>query len=222
MLLFPTADFGGRFLERLAKRLPKDDEELPFIIPEDEEDEDDDDDDDDDDDRTDEKRQAAPPFNPRQFAVRVAVNSALDALGNVTGATEACVRRVATSLVNGAAVSNVATRIQEIRQSLTTLFRIRNFLNDQRNALANGTFLDECVSRFIDIAFCSRCTESTPPLCFNACNALLRACYSPYYTALNEQYDRLWEVSRNVIRIVSNTVENIYGEADSFSDFVVS
>ncbi|CAI8026431.1 hypothetical protein GBAR_LOCUS15182 [Geodia barretti] len=190
--------FKNPFLERLVESLPPaaadmfdpTNQELletvnelsnNYIIPED------DDDDDDDDDKDDKKkRQAVVVFNPRQFVERLIGNAAVAAFNN---SMEDCVRETALSLVNsnGNAISAVATRIQTIRQSLSTLNRIQAFLEVQRGAFVNNVDLKQCVSKFIDIAFCSRCTESTPPLCFNACNALLRACYSPYYTALNEQ-----------------------------------
>ena len=129
-----------------------------------------------------------------------------------------CVRRIAILLRNGDAVSTVADLIQTIRRSISTLIRIRDFLRNRRVALAEANFLERCISRFIDIAFCSRCRQKTPPLCFNACNALLRACYSPYYTALNEQYARLWDTVKRVVKITLATVQSFFNEEASLLD----
>ena len=237
--------FNGNFVRKLIASLPlsgvinQSDQGLLATIKEltnnynIEEDEDDDDDDDendddggDDDEDTDgnneKKRQTRVFFNSRQFVDRLVasnIDASVNALGNGDPDTEACVRRVANSLVNGRSVSTVANQIQTIRQSISVLNRIGNFLRERRAVLANTTsILEVCVSRFIDIAFCSRCTERTPPLCFNTCNGLLRACYSPYYTALNEQYDRLWEVAERVIEIARSTVRSLFNDEASLLD----
>ena len=211
---------GSNFINRSDQALNEALRDLAnnYNIPQDEDDDDDedgdkDDDEDEDEDEDDRKRQAAVVFNPRQFVERLVSSheeAIAEALGNGDAATRACVRRVVNSLVNRNAVSTIATRIQSIRQSISTLIRIGQFLRTRRTALAEAEFLQECVSRFIDIAFCSRCTESTPPLCFNTCNSLLRACYSPYYTTLNTQYARLWVVAERVIMFASSTVRSIY------------
>ena len=75
--------------------------------------------------------------------------------------------------------------------------------------LRGETILQECVTRFIDLAFCSRCVRATPPLCFNTCNALLRACYSPYYTVLNRQYNQLWNVVQRTVQVANSTVQGL-------------
>ena len=231
-----STDFKTPFLERLISSLPPaaadmfdpTNQELletvnelsnNYIIPEDEEDDDDDDDDDDDEDDK-KKRQAVVVFNPRQFVERLIGNAAVAGFNN-SNIDEDCVRETALSLVNsnGNAVSALATRIQTIRQSLSTLNRIQAFLEEQRGAFVNNVDLNECVSKFMDIAFCSRCTESTPPLCFNACNALLRACYSPYYTALNKQIAPLWVVANRIVDITEEAVESLFDEEGSLFDF---
>ena len=160
-------------------------------------------------------------FNPREF-VEALVNALGDAvvraLGNGNRATEQCVREVASAVVNGQAVANTAQQIQRIRQAISTLIRIGAFLEAQKTALAQATFLDECVTKFIDLAFCSRCTQKTPPLCFNTCNALLRVCYSPYYTTLNRQYSRLWTIAQQVVTIANTTVRDILAGEEALID----
>ena len=100
-------------------------------------------------------------------------------------------------------------QLQEIRRSITTLQRIGTFLQRQLTTLQGQTILQECVTRFIDLAFCSRCIQATPPLCFNTCNNLLRACYSPYYTALNRQYDQLWRIVQMTVEVANSTVMSL-------------
>ena len=160
-------------------------------------------------------------FTPRQF-VEALVETLGDAvvreLGNGSEITEACVREVADSFVNGQVVAMTAQRIQVIRQSISALIRIAEFLQTQRARLAQATFPEECVTTFIDLAFCSRCTQKTPPLCFNTCNALLRACYSPYFTTLNDQFSQLWLVAQRVIGVANTTVQDLLEDEANLID----
>lgn len=220
----PGAGFINRSdsdIDGVAERLADN-----FNIPESDDDEDSDDSDggDDgeaDDDNTDARRKrqgVSGAFNPSEY-VNALVSSLGDgvvsSLGEGNEQTELCIRRVANSVINGQAVANMARNIQEVRRAVTSLIRIGNFLEAQRNRLSSATFLDECVMTFIDLAFCSRCTERTPPLCFNTCNGLVRACYSPYYTTLNAQYSRLWTIAQRVIEVANTTVQRILAdEAD--------
>ena len=235
-LNFPLAVFGDEFLERLLRNLPGADyinatdpaftdalQDLAdnYNIPEDEDDDDEEEDGEEDQEGDDDKRKRQVAFNPSQFVDRLVasdIEAVAEALGGGDADTENCVQRVATSLVNRGAVSTVARQIQTIRQVITTLNRIGAFLKKQRAALSESTFIEECVSRFIDIAFCSRCTENTPPMCFNTCNALLRACYSPYYTVFNEQYARLWQTAQRALRIGSSAVESLFDNEATLLD----
>ena len=150
-------------------------------------------------------------FNVRRF-----LNSLLDTVHEVlvrqfasNSSGQQCVRRVINSGINQNTVNDIADQLQEVRRSITTLIRIGSFLERERRRLQNVTPLQQCVNAFIDLAFCSRCVQKTPPLCLNTCNALVRGCYSPYYTALNRNYDRLWRVVRDILSVANSTVQDI-------------
>ena len=156
------------------------------------------------------------------FDVRNFIESLLDAVVDSTArnfgqtvSTVQCITRVIRSLVNRNAVGAITSQLQQIRRAITALMEISRFLEQQRDRLQSAQLLEECVSTFIEIAFCSRCTRKTPPMCFGTCNALLRGCYSPYYTALNRQYLPLWIEVRRIIQLANDTVEDILlGEVD--------
>ena len=155
-------------------------------------------------------------FNTQMFVQNFSealVDSLMRDLGNGDMRTEACIQGVAVSLVNDEASASIAAQIQVIRQGISTLIRIGEFLEGQREELARAVILDECITALINLTFCSRCTQRTPPLCFNTCNALLQACYSPYYTTLNDQYPQLWRVARQVVTITNTTVKSAIEEA---------
>ena len=150
------------------------------------------------------------------FDVRNFTESLLDAVVystarnfGQTASNVQCITRVVRSLVNWNAVGALTLQLQQLRRAITALMEISRFLEQQRNRLQNAQLLEECVATFVNIAFCSRCTRKTPPMCFGTCNALLRGCYSPYYTALNRQYLPLWTEVRRIVELANDTVEDI-------------
>lgn len=159
-------------------------------------------------------------FNIRRF-----LNSLLDSVHEVlvrqfvsNSSGQQCVHRVINSGINQNTINEMADQLQEVRRSITTLRRIGFFLERERRRLQNVTPLQQCVNAFIDLAFCSRCIQKTPPLCLNTCNALVRGCYSPYYTALNRNYDRLWRVVRDILSVANSTVQDILTGEDAILD----
>lgn len=161
-------------------------------------------------------------FEPSEFVQRL-----FDVLGRLVVRAlvaqhpeeEQCIQRVANGFVNREARTELDELVQDLRRAVSTLSRIGAFLEAQEIRLSRANILPACVSRFIDLAFCSRCSKKTPPLCFNTCNALLRGCYSPYYTILNRQYSRLWEVVREVVSITNTTIQDILEEEKEIIDF---
>jgi len=112
----------------------------------------------------------------------------------------------------------IAVKLQEVRRAITTLIRIGSFLERERRSLQSTSPVQQCIDAFIDLAFCSRCVQKTPPLCLNTCNALIRGCYSPYYTALNRKFDRLWRVVRNILDFTNSTVQDIFNRKRAIKD----
>ena len=124
-----------------------------------------------------------------------------------TVSTLRCITNHVDERIRESEIGAIERHFKQIRRSIISLKQIDTFLNEQSDRLEGETILEECVSRFIDIAFCSRCTRKTPPMCFGTCNALLRGCYSPYYTALNRQYQQLWIEVQRIVRFANTTVQ---------------
>ena len=136
--------------------------------------------------------------------------------------TAECIAGVLQSVVDREAVRNLRDYLRRIRRGITALMQMGRFLEGQRNrVIRGGRIIDRCVERFTEIAFCSRCTRRTPPMCFGTCNALVRGCYSPYYTAFNRRYRKFWDKVQEIVELLNKTVEDV-GETEliNFSDAV--
>ena len=119
-----------------------------------------------------------------------------------------CIRRVIRSSLSSGALGRFNADLQQVRRAISALLRIGRFLERQDNSFKDVEILGRCVNRFIELSYCDRCTQKTPPLCFSTCNALVRGCYSPYYTVLNEQYMELWIQVRRIVNLLNETVQN--------------
>ena len=125
------------------------------------------------------------------------------------GATERCIARVLRSELDESVVGRLTSDLQQVRRAITALIRIGRFLERQSDRFEAARFLEQCVSRFVELAFCGRCTGRLPPLCFSTCNALVRGCYAPYYTALNRQYGELWNQVQMIIDRLNATLGEV-------------
>ena len=123
-----------------------------------------------------------------------------------------CIVDVVESLVDQDAVRRLNFRLQQVRRAITALMRIGRFLNREHSSLSDARILQECVELFVNLSFCDRCVQKTPPLCFSTCNALVRGCYSPFYTALNPQYSQLWVEVQRIINILNDTVGDVLSD----------
>ena len=158
-------------------------------------------------------------FNVGDF-VDDLVDAVFDGIANdlrPSGRGVRCIVRVLRELRDGNVVDRLSSLLQRIRRGVTALKRVSEFLEEQRDKL-DVNILDQCVRRFIELSYCPRCTGKTPPLCFSTCNALARACYSPYFTALNEQYRELWDEVQRIVEILNGTLSNLYDEEDDLLD----
>jgi hypothetical protein len=99
--------------------------------------------------------------------------------------------------------------VQLYRYTLGAAKKILTFMASQTNELNEASVSTACVNGFIQTAYCRQCVERTPPLCFNTCNALLRGCYSPYYTVLNGEFEELWVAVKNVTKRADRAVDAI-------------
>ena len=164
-------------------------------------------------------------FNVRDF-VEDLLGGVAESLGrDFTGRGDVpCVARVFRRLLNSDVIGRIASQLQQVRRAITALMRVRRFLRVQRNRLDGVNVIEQCVTRLIELSYCQRCTQRTPPLCFRTCNALARACYSPYFTVLNRQYTELWERVQRIVETLNGTLRNLYDEEDDLldTDVVVS
>ena len=160
----------------------------------------------------------------RRFDVGDFVEDLLDAVFDgiadnlrLSGRRVRCIVRVLRELRDPNVVGRLSSLLQRIRRGITALMRISRFLEERRRRL-DFSILDQCVTRFIELSYCQRCTERTPPLCFSTCNAVARACYSPYFTVLNGQYRELWDRAQAIVEILNGTLRNLYDEEGALLD----
>ena len=145
------------------------------------------------------------------------INSVSNALGGAAGQllsggsqdVQMCVRQLIVSNINQTDTAILIRGLVTVQRALNSLDRIADFLYRYRMN-TEFTFPDNCVQRFVELNFCARCTRRIPPLCSNTCGALFHGCLSPYYTVLSRQFDLLWNVSRQVLRITNNTLQTLF------------
>ena len=131
-------------------------------------------------------------------------------LGGTNTTRQMCVINVLRQHVNLTAINLVVRGLGQIRNGVSTAFRIYNFLQDYNRTLGNFQPLQECWERLVQLSFCSRCTRNIPPLCSNTCGALVRACYSPFLAGLRGEFNNLWNVTRQVVRVTNNTLMQLF------------
>lgn len=125
-----------------------------------------------------------------------------------------CISQVLTPTINRTRLSLIIQQYSTIRLCVSTLDRVRQFLRNF--AQHNFKIPSKCAQSFIGL-YCVRCWESSvQPLCRNVCGALVKPCYSPFYTGLNEQFELLWNVSHRVLTITNSTVNALTGQIGGF------
>ena len=144
-------------------------------------------------------------------------NGIVTALGEAAGQrlsrgnnnAQVCILNVVRNNLNQTDIQLVIRAIEDVRRAFTVLRRSANFFQQYVDGL-QFRFPRNCVRRFVELNFCARCTQRTPPLCSNTCGALIRGCLSAYYSALSRQFDILWDVSRQIVTITNNTLRTLF------------
>ena len=158
--------------------------------------------------------------NTRDLNLNQVINDIVTALGNAAAqhlnvsrdmTAETCVLNAVRNNLNQSDVELIIRALEELRRAYTVLRRSANFLIQYIEGL-QIRFPRNCVRRFVELNFCARCTQKTPPLCSNMCGALVRGCLSAYYSALSRQFDILWNVSRQVVTVTNNTLQTLFLE----------
>ena len=160
--------------------------------------------------------------NVSQFVINVNNVIAGAAGGLLSGGNQnvgMCVRQLITRNVNQSDIAIIARGLMTVQRALNSLDRIADFLYRYRMN-TEFRFPQGCVRRFVELNFCARCTRRIPPLCSNTCGALYRGCLSPYYTVLSRQFDILFNVSRQVLRITNNTLQDLFANERNLIDFI--
>ena len=164
--------------------------------------------------------------NTRALNLTQVVNDIITALGSAAGqhlnrqnnmTIQACIVNAIRNNVNQSDVMLVIRTIEELRRAFTVLDRSAKFFHQYIESLP-FQFPRNCVRRFVELNFCARCTQKTPPLCSNMCGALVRGCLSAYYSALSRQFDILWNVSRQVVTVTNNTLQTLFLEERQLID----
>ena len=135
--------------------------------------------------------------------------------------TKTCLIDGITSSVNFDAIRSLGKDLEEVRRAYTLLVRIWNYLNNFATTFPGfvvSNIPKTCIDRAIEIYFCGRCGAVIPPLCSNTCGALVRGCYAAFVTGLQDQFNRLWNVTRQAVNVVRSGVANIVEDESSLID----
>ena len=148
------------------------------------------------------------------------IEDIVDKFSNELGGNEReCVYRTTCALINGETVDRVSSNLVKLSRILKGLQEISLFVRTQENRTQGARVGSQCIDGFVRAALCQQCIELTPPLCLSTCNALLRGCYSPYYTVLNQQFSRLWTEVGRVVSIATATVTSMISDTRNIIDF---
>lgn len=163
-------------------------------------------------------------FSTAEF-VDALVDRIISQAASLLGSTElqrGCIVRIVQESVKMDSLGVLSRSIQLVRQSLSSLIRIRQFLATYRLGLSTSTPVRGCVERFAELSFCGRCTKRIPPLCRNTCNAIVRGCLSPYYTGLFNDFSQLWNTSAKIITKLNTTIIELFDEEAEIINLVAT
>ena len=130
-----------------------------------------------------------------------------------------CINSTTNELIDEEALNTVSEELTKLPSVIAALGKIGSFVKSQENRTQDATVNSQCVNGFISAAHCRQCIKRIPPLCMGTCNALLRGCYSPYYTVFNGQFAELWTEVGRVVKIASSAVTNIISNAKKVVDY---
>ena len=106
-----------------------------------------------------------------------------------------------------------AEGLQQIRRVVASVDVLRDFVRDLAENLTGFVPLQQCVDTIVQLNTCGRCEAVLPPFCENVCDAIARACYSPFYNALNRVdglgLEQLWEVVQGILTAASEAVTEL-------------
>ena len=131
-----------------------------------------------------------------------------------------CISVIVSENIEKKELTGISSGLVELyTNTLRAVKKIENFVNSQQIRTGNATVSQVCVNGFMKTSACTQCVERTPPLCLVTCNALVRGCYSPYYSTLNGQFESLWSEIEVLAERVNSTVNNILTHTSALVDF---
>jgi hypothetical protein len=131
-----------------------------------------------------------------------------------------CISRATGSKIDNDSLVQIASGLVELfKYTLRAVHKIQDFIESQTNRTEGANVSTACVNGFIEAAFCRQCVERTPPICMLTCNALVRGCYSPYYTILNGQFQELWTEIKRVTLDINSTVHRVLNHTSKLGEF---
>lgn len=160
-------------------------------------------------------------FNASRFVqnIVVAITSAAgNAVSHGTNETlKTCTVRHLNDSINNTTYHKMARQLETIQRCMTFLRNLEQFLRNYVR-ITNFNFPSNCISQLISISFCDQCKKEIPPLCSNTCGALIRGCYSPYYDALHNQFNIVWNVSIQVLEVLNTNLRGLFTEGQRLFD----
>lgn len=157
---------------------------------------------------------SSPEVNTTQVFVDIitGIKTVIQNVQALTNEQKTCLIAEVDRNIDGAILRDLGKNLEEVRRANTIIIRIFNFLKNFNRTLGGfgvSDFPRDCISRAIDITFCGRCTKVLPPLCSNTCGALVRGCYAAFFSGFRNEFNSLWNVTRQVIGVASTGVLNI-------------
>ena len=154
-------------------------------------------------------------FNASRL-VQDIVETIIQGAGNIisNGRNEtlrSCAVQHLNNSINITSYNSMVRLLETMHRCMISLRNIEQFLK-QYTRNKNFKFPSNCVERLLTISFCDRCKDNIPPLCSNTCGALIRGCFSPYYGALHDQLDILWNVSIQLLEVLNTSVHGLFTE----------
>ena len=129
-----------------------------------------------------------------------------------------CLRGVLQDHIVPATLDSIAQNFTQLWMALASVSKLHQWYRTSLvEGLAGFVPQNQCVDALLELT-CARCSRNIPPLCRDACNAHIEGCYSPFYIGLQEQFNILWNVSRQLVISAQSSLQKAYASASDISD----
>ena len=129
-----------------------------------------------------------------------------------------CLSEVLQSHIVSATLDSIAQNFTNLWKVQASASRLESWYQTSLvQGLAGFVPQNQCVDALLELT-CARCWKNIPPLCRDACNAHIEGCYSPFYIGLREQFNILWNVTRQLVVSAQSSLREAYASAPAISD----